>query len=496
MLFHSAIFLFVFLPLTWLVFRALAAFQLERVALGWIVLMSLAFYAYWNPAYLLLIVASIAVNYTIGMRITPAGARPPGGRRWLLYAGLIFNLGLLGYFKYANFFVDSLRGITGWSFNLTEVILPLGISFFTFQKIAYLVDAYNGRTGRYSLVEYCFFVTFFPQLIAGPIVQHHQIIPQLEREGAFHFRPVDVGVGLTIFAIGLFKKMVLADGCATYVGPVFAAAAAGQAVSAADAWGGALAYTFQIYFDFSGYSDMAIGLARMFGFLLPINFDAPYRATSIVEFWRRWHITLSRFLRNFLYIPLGGNRHGLGLRYRNLLITMLLGGLWHGAGWTFVIWGGLHGMYLVLNHAFDAGIARRLPSGWSDARLLRGLGWLLTFFAVVVSWVFFRADNLGSALEILQSMAGAGATTSGNLLSEAPWLWLAAMAAVALLFPATHDYLAKYTPALNPPAPRDHFQRVAWRPTFAHGVAIGALVFLTFRRYFVLQPTEFLYFNF
>ena len=498
MLFHSPIFLFAFLPLTWVVFRVLAGRHCERLALGWLVAMSLVFYAYWNPVYVTLIVISIAVNFSIGTRIAPDDSRLGlRSRCWLLYAGLAFNLGLLGYFKYANFFLDSMRGITGWSYNLQHVILPLGISFFTFQKIAYLVDAYQGRTGKYTLLEYCFFVTFFPQLIAGPIVQHHQIIPQLERRETFRFRLLDVWVGLSIFAVGLFKKMVLADGSAVYVAPVFDAAAAGQGISAPDAWAGALAYTFQLYFDFSGYSDMAVGLARMFGFLLPINFNAPYRATSISEFWKRWHITLSRFLRNFLYIPLGGNRRGMLLRYRNLLVTMLLGGLWHGAGWTFLLWGGLHGIYLIINHAWDSVSSRWLPMAFVHSRPMRFLGWAVTFGCVVAAWVFFRAANWTAATEILHAMGGQ--TMASGLafyITDVPWLWLIAMAVVAFGFPATHDYFWRYTPALDPPRRRSRFARMAWRPTFVHGAALGVLVFLIFRKYFVLQPTEFLYFNF
>jgi len=497
MLFHSPIFLFAFLPVTWGIFRLLASLGRRQVALAWVVLMSLVFYGYWNPAYLILIVGSIAVNFTVGMRIAPGGsALSDPTRRWLLYGGLIFNLGLLGYFKYANFFVDSLHGITGWSFNLAHVILPLGISFFTFQKIAFLVDAYQGRTGKYTLIEYCFFVTFFPQLIAGPIVQHHQIIPQLERPETFRFRATDLWVGLTIFAIGLFKKMVLADGCAIYVSPVFGGAGAHAGLGALDAWAATLAYAFQLYFDFSGYSDMAIGLARMFGLLLPVNFNAPYRATSIIEFWRRWHITLSRFLRNYLYIPLGGNRQGMFLRYRNLLVTMLLGGLWHGAGWTFVFWGGLHGLYLIGNHAAEALVFKRLPASVSGSRPVRLLGLVATFFCVLMAWVFFRADDFTSATSVLKAMFGGGHGGAMSLMPDNPWPWLLMVAVIVWAFPTTHDYLWRYTPALDPPPPRSRYARLAWQPMFVHGMAIGILIFLTFRKYFVLQPTEFLYFNF
>ncbi len=496
MLFHSLEFLFCFLPVTWLGFLAAVRWGGTRLACGWLAVASLVFYAWWNPPYVALIAGSILVNFGLGRAVRP----PPdgGGRRHrmgLLWLGLALNLGTLGYFKYANFFVENLELVMSSSLNFERVILPLAISFFTFQQVAYLVDAFREETERYGFVEYAFFVSFFPQLIAGPIVQHREVLPQISRE---RWRPIRIEnwqVGATIFVIGLFKKMVLADGCAEFANPLFDFAGEGHQLGAAGAWVGALAYTFQLYFDFSGYSDMAIGLARIFGIVLPMNFDAPYRAANVIDFWRRWHITLSRFLRDYLYIPLGGNRGGVLLRSRNVLITMLLGGLWHGAGWTFIVWGGLHGVYLVINHWCRG-------RGWRIFQI-QAVSWAITFVAVVAGWVVFRAETLGTAGSLLSSMAGFGGAAAGDgphLRSILDGLsavsWLLIVAAVAFLAPTTQTYLRDFVPVLNfetSPAAR---RLPAWRPSPAHGMLLGVLMFFVFRRYFSLAPTEFLYFNF
>ncbi|MGC1480128.1 MAG: MBOAT family O-acyltransferase [Chthoniobacterales bacterium] len=495
-LFHSTEFLFGFLPLTWLGFWAVTKWGSARAACAWLATASLVFYAWWNPPYVVLMLSSIGVNFGIGRAVRP---RPVGdGKRWragVLWLGLALNVGALGYFKYANFFVENLGGILGASLTFERVILPLAISFFTFQQVAYLVDSYRGQTPRYGFFEYAFFVSFFPQLIAGPIVQHHEVLPQIEGE---RWRPVRIEnwqVGITIFVIGLFKKMVLADGCAEYANPLFNHAAEGNALGFAGAWVAALAYSFQLYFDFSGYSDMAIGLARTFGIVLPVNFCAPYRATSVIEFWRCWHVTLSRFLRDYLYFPLGGNRGGVFLRSRNLLVTMLLGGLWHGAGWTFVVWGAMHGIYLVINHGL-----RRLGLRVSRVRVL---GWAVTMLAVVVGWVVFRADSLGTAGRILASMAGglptdeAGEAQLRSVFDGVgAWSWFLLVTAIALIAPTTQSYLRNFVPALNVGASGSARWLPAWRPTAVHGLFVGGLVFVIFRRYFTLAPTEFLYFNF
>jgi len=504
LLFHSEIFLFVFLPVTWVVFTLLVGRTRAWVALTWLTIASLVFYAYWNPPYVVLIVGSVLVNFLAGRLVAPReGGRGSRWRPWRLFFGIAFNIGLLAYFKYANFFVENLNAVLGLGFNLERVILPLAISFFTFQQIAYLVDVYRGESHRYGFLEYAFFVTFFPQLIAGPIVRHSEIMPQIRAEKFRKVRLLNLQVGLTIFAIGLFKKMVIADGAASYATPIFDAAADGFAFTTLDAWVGALAYSVQLYFDFSGYSDMAIGLGRCFGLVLPLNFDAPYRATSIIDFWRRWHITLSRFLREYLYIPLGGNRKGIAMRYSNLMITMLIGGLWHGAGWTFVIWGGLHGLYLCVNHGFNALFGSFLKSHRGIRLALTPFFWTVTMLAVVVGWVFFRAADPGTALHMLGMMFPFAPADPHPLVGELHRLfhgpekvvWLSLAAVIVFLLPTTHQYLRRYSPALGTEQ-HSRNRTFAWRPNFSHGLLMGGLLFLVFRRYFELAPTEFLYFNF
>jgi D-alanyl-lipoteichoic acid acyltransferase DltB (MBOAT superfamily) len=400
-LFNSYAFIAGFLPLVlaaaWLVARLVG----RRAVVPVLLLGSLFFYAWWYPPALALLVASITVNYGLGRAIR--GAARAGRRRrarLLVGGGVAANLATIGWFKYANFLAGNLSALTGGDPFVHDVALPLGISFFTFQQIAYLVDQLEGRAGDDAPLDYALFISFFPQLIAGPIVRHREFLPQLDGDRSFRFTGGDLALGLTIFAIGLVKKTVIADGIAVNVSPAFAAAEQGAPLTLLEAWCAALGYTLQIYFDFSGYSDMAIGLGRLFGLKLPTNFNSPYKARSIIEFWRRWHITLSRFLREYLYIPLGGNRRGRARRWGNLLITMLLGGLWHGAGWTFILWGGLHGLMLCLNHAW-----RYLRRG-RPGRLERGLLAALTFLAIVVTWVFFRADSLDGAGQVLAGMAG------------------------------------------------------------------------------------------
>ena len=423
MLFNSYIFIFVFLPIVLIGFFAIGRLGHHRVAIAWLVGASLFFYGWWNPAYLELILGSILFNYAIGAVL---GSNENLSKKLLLIMGVSGNLILLGYFKYANFFVDNLNLVTGVDINLETIILPLAISFFTFQQITYLVDAYRGETREYHFLHYCLFVTFFPQLIAGPIVHHREMLPQFARDVLYRLNYEHLAVGITIFAIGLFKKVVLADGIAIYASPVFSAAEEGVMLTLFEAWFGALAYTFQLYFDFSGYSDMAIGIARMFGIFLPLNFHSPYKANNIIEFWRRWHITLSRFLRDYLYIPLGGNRKGKGRRHINLMTTMLLGGLWHGAGWTFIIWGGLHGLYLIINHSWHA-LRRCVGYNPVSSWLTKGMSRVITFVAIVVGWVFFRATTVDGAENMLTAMFGGhGISLPSALLlplqSTQPWL--------------------------------------------------------------------------
>ncbi len=387
-----------------MLFHGLRRMGLERTSIFSLTLMSLVFYGWWSVKYLFLLVPLMLANFALAACILPRNGQRPSAAKLILFLGLTMNLAALGYFKYANFFIDNVNKLLGLDLFLQKIVLPIGISFFIFQKIAFLVDAYRGKVEQLNLLDYSLFVTFFPQLIAGPIVHHSEVMPQFRRTGAV---PAEsFAMGITIFAIGLAKKVLLADTAAVYASPQFAAVASGARLDFLSAWSAALAYTAQLYFDFSGYSDMAIGAALMFGIRLPVNFDSPYKSANIIEFWHRWHITLSRFLRDYLYIPLGGNRKGIMRRYVNLIITMLLGGLWHGAGWTFVIWGALHGFYLGINHAWRAVCKKIGVTSQTSAGYRRLPGQTATFLAVVVAWVFFRSDSLNSAVEMLRAMAG------------------------------------------------------------------------------------------
>ena len=394
MLFNSYIFIFLFLPITLVVYFALGKFRLIKLAKFWLLATSLFFYGYWNPPYLILMLVSIAFNYSMGQAI--AFAKPRSKQiKILLWFGIGINLASICYYKYANFFLSSVNDIFKSNISLNEIFLPLAISFYTFTQIAYLVDAYHGeiKNAKYDIITYSLFVVFFPQLIAGPILRHDELIPQLHKLKNFIFSQKNFAYGITLFSLGMCKKVLIADSISPWVSMVFSHA---SDVSFIEAWIGALSYTFQLYFDFSGYSDMAIGLGLMFNIRLPINFDSPYKAESISDFWRRWHITLSNFLRDYLYIPLGGSRQGELRRYTNLITTMLLGGLWHGAGWQFILWGGLHGVYLSINHGWRK-LKKPLPSL---------LAWTITFTAVIFSWVLFRAVNLNDGINIIQAMSG------------------------------------------------------------------------------------------
>jgi D-alanyl-lipoteichoic acid acyltransferase DltB (MBOAT superfamily) len=340
----------------------------------------------------------------------------------LLSIGVIFNLGLLGYFKYAGFFVENINHAFDAGFNIPNIILPIGISFFTFQQIAYLFDAHRGKAKEYSFVNYALFVTFFPQLIAGPIVHHKEMMPQFSREFTAKQRWDDFSVGISIFCIGLFKKIIIADTFAIYADAGYGAISAGNALDPASALITVLAYSFQIYYDFSGYTDMAVGLARLFGIQLPVNFHSPYKATGIIDFWRRWHITLSRFFRDYLYIPLGGNQLGVYRTYVNLGCVMLLGGLWHGANWTFIIWGLAHGCLLAMNHAWTSlSISKHYILNTKPAHIFAVM---LTFCAVTLAWIPFRAENLDDTVKMLEALFPSGSGVS-SIFSSYYQCWLA-----------------------------------------------------------------------
>ncbi|TWC15891.1 alginate O-acetyltransferase complex protein AlgI [Pseudomonas sp. SJZ083] len=364
------------------------------------------FYGWWSTTYIPLLLASIVFNYTVGYIIAKNHERARAKSKAALYVGVISNLLLLCYYKYSNFFLGEVARSTGVHMPTLELVLPLGISFFTFTQIAFLVDAWKGKAQEYNFWHYLLFVTWFPHLIAGPILHHGQMMPQFKDPEIDRIRSRNISIGVALFAVGLGKKLLLADPISTYADPVFHAAATGQAIGPMIAWVGAIAYTLQIYFDFSGYSDMAVGLSMLFGIHLPINFNSPYKARNIIEFWRRWHMTLSQFLRDYLYIPLGGNRKGETRRLVNLMLTMLLGGLWHGANWTFVIWGALHGAYLCINHMFQKIPPPLRMSGLLPAAITIPASVLLTFCVVVIAWVFFRAESIHSAQTIIVAMAG------------------------------------------------------------------------------------------
>ena len=506
MLFNSVVFVLLFLPAVFLLFAYVHRRSIEASLLV-LLIASIVFYAWWRPVYLLLLGASIGVNYAIGLRLQAAGA----SRGWLIL-GVALNLGCLAFFKYTDFFIGSLDDAFGFGIARPEIVLPLAISFYTFTQIAYLVDSWRGLVKDARFSDFALFVTFFPHLIAGPIVHHSELMPQfrkfMRREDLWQ----DLAFGLTWFSIGLFKKVVIADTIAAKIDPVYAAAKAGQLVTFLEAWAACLGYTVQLYFDFSGYSDMAVGLGLMFGVKLPLNFASPYKAVNIVEFWRRWHITLSRFLREYLYVPLGGNRKGPVRRYVNLMITMLLGGLWHGAGWTFVIWGTLHGVYLCLNHLWR-GIKATL--GWRQeggyfARLGAGA---LTFMVVALAWVLFRADSLASAGNIFHGLVGG----NGVLVSEKTGAWLAqhgALPAWIAVAPDKHVgalttidifswiavalalvWLAPNTQQLMG---EDGAHWYRWKPTFiwTSFATIASIVPLYYMLYLPNRIVRFIYYNF
>jgi D-alanyl-lipoteichoic acid acyltransferase DltB (MBOAT superfamily) len=515
MLFSSSHFLFVFLPLTVMIVALAGHFMGRSAALISLIVASLVFYGWWNPPYLLLIGVSIGINFALGLALMQKRSKA------ILALAIIFNLGLLGYYKYAEFFTSIANDLFNVQIDTGNILLPLAISFFTFQQIAYQVDVYEGKIRDKNFARYSLFVCFFPQLIAGPIVHHREVTPQFENDSAFRLTTANVLAGSILFVIGLFKKVVIADGLDPYADALFNNALTQPTLI--DAWAGTFAYGFQIYFDFSAYTDMAMGLARFFNIRLPLNFFSPYKAVNIVDFWRRWHITLSRFLRDYLYVPLGGNRKGRLRRYVNLFITMLLGGLWHGASWTFVAWGALHGMYLVINHAwqktrryFGADMSRSTPLG-------RGASRLLTLLAVMVAWTFFRADSFSDAFAVLSGMAGInglvlsqtlsasmGGITFGLTLGETIlndpilFVWLFVLLLIVWFAPNTQEITAPwqpYLPSENPDIAEELKQasessqsnRLNWLMPCAVTLGLACFLIVAYRGG---KTAEFIYFAF
>jgi D-alanyl-lipoteichoic acid acyltransferase DltB (MBOAT superfamily) len=543
MLFNSYEFIFVFLPVTLAGFFLLGLSS-RNLALSWIVAASIAFYAWWRPINVLIIAPSILVNFVLArwlLRLTADKTRA-GLARLVLLLGIAFNVAFLGYFKYVNFLVTATNDVIGTNFVLTQIVLPLGISFITFQKIAFLIDVHGQRIPSFSFGNYCLFVLFFPQLIAGPIVHYREMMPQFQQAQCWWDKE-NIAVGLALFVFGLFKKVILADGISEHVSPIHEMAAAGSEITFFPAWIAAIGFTLQIYFDFSGYSDMALGLGRFFGVRLPANFDSPLKATNIIDFWLRWHMTLTRFLTAYIYNPLalwltrrrmakklpglGSRAPSIGAFFQVLagpvLFTMFVSGLWHGAGYLFILWGLLHGVYLSVNHAWRLFGQRIWPNKETYARFMRPTGLALTFLSVAVSMVLFRSANADAAKDLLQGMFGLnGVSLPQQILAQLGPLkgllqffvaastemsarefvlaiaWVGVLLLIALLFPNTLQLMARYAPALGvhpgPATPHFLLRALDWTPTVPWAVAMSSLVVAVVMR--LGGKSEFLYWQF
>jgi len=489
MLFTDPVFLTKFLPLVLLGFYATLFSKSRWHSQVLLIGASLIFYSWFKSEYLILLVGSIVFNYILAKQILAQPGTPKSKR--ILIFGILANLCLLGVYKYLGFLTLNINALFDVGLPDPALLLPLAISFFTFQQISYLCDSHADKmeASAHTPLEYGLFVTFFPQLIAGPIVHHAEMMPQFRKNISPSARMVMFCEGLCLFALGLFKKLAIADSIAPYANLVFTSVDAGGTVTSLTAWGGALAYTFQIYFDFSGYSDMAIGLGLLFAIRLPWNFNSPYKSENMSEFWRRWHITLSRWLRDYLYIPLGGNRHGKLRQYINNFATMVLGGLWHGAHWNFIIWGALHGVYLIANQ-FVRAIAKSFGvlNVVETAKSIRISSWAITFIAAVIAWVFFRATTTAGAISMTQSMFGFASTEAVQIkINLQTLLWMVLAAVSAFLLPNTKEI-------------SELFQTdFPWRgstPIASLGALSGMAATFAFFASLSLTQSPFLYFNF
>jgi len=498
MLFNSYTFIFLFVPLTIILTGLARRLGGVRAAIAMLVLASLFFYAYHDVRLLALIGGSILGNYALTHFILRAQDRE---RFWITVVSIGLNLALLGYFKYANFFMDNLSLISGQDWRIERIILPIGISFYTFQQIAYCADCYAQKVKEREFLTYALFVSFFPQLIAGPIVHHSHVIKQYRDKNFAKINARNLLIGLSIFGLGLFSKKIFADSFAEYASPYFVAVDNGDRLTIVQAWQAALSYTFQIYYDFAGYSTMAIGLGYIFGVRLPTNFFSPYKALNISEFWRRWHITLSNFLRDYLYIPLGGNRKGPRRRYINLAVTMVLGGLWHGANWSFVLWGSLHGLYLIVHHAW-----RRFYSSHSFGAAIKALpfynfmAWGLTFGCVVVAWVGFRATTIGGNYIMLKSMGGRYGfdTVFSDLAAIEPKFWIIFLSGfvIAVALPNMAQIFAsvRATYEKHEPGKVAGYKALLYQPNFIWTLALAVIAGIAV--FYQSPTTEFLYWAF
>lgn len=520
MLFNSYVFIFGFLPVALLGYEIAGRFH-RRAVVAWLVLASLAFYAYWKPAFLLVLVASIAMNYLFSALISGHIHNPLSSKRWMQVA-ICANLGALCYFKYLFPSLNFLSHASGSAHRWADVALPLGISFFTFTQIAFLVDLHQGVAKHQDPMSYALFVTFFPHLIAGPILHHKEMMPQFQQDRDYRLQLPDLTVGFSWFIMGLGKKALLADALARYADPIFQDP---HALHPALAWRGALAYVLQLYFDFSGYSDMALGLARMFSIHFPINFNSPYKATSIIDFWQRWHITLSQYITAYMYSPLEfwirQKRRDAGRPVNRasyhtasgfgsmiafpMLFSMTIAGIWHGAGLTFVAYGVIHGIYLTLNHAwriaFPPARAAAAPRSPLQQRLRHIVSVMVTFACVVVSLVFFRADSLKRAVLLILNMLGFRGFAAYDPTGTAPEARLAIAYILLGLFlvwfmPNTQEMLRDYKPSLHGEMfeGQQHRQWLLWRPTLTWACVLALVFFLSLVS--VQNPSTFLYFQF
>jgi alginate O-acetyltransferase complex protein AlgI len=481
MLFNSYPFLLLYLPAVLVIFFGLSKLRLIKAAKCWLLISSLFFYGYWDIRYLPLLLGSILCNYGCGSYLLKANESRK--KHIYLALGIAGNLSLLFYFKYYHFFISHLIG----DVQIADIILPLGISFFTFTQIAYLVDAYHKKAESCDFISYGLFVTIFPHLIAGPILHHREMLKQFNSLRMYILSWTHISQGIFLFTIGLFKKVIIADRLSVLAKPIFDQAK--ESIPFIQAWFGALTYTLQLYFDFSGYSDMAVGLGLLFSLRLPINFNSPYQADSMIDFWRRWHITLSQFLRDYLYISLGGNRNGKWAKLRNLFITMLLGGLWHGAGWTFILWGACHGLFLIINHMwrdFNISLSNWISKG-------------LTLGAVISAWVIFRSPTIEQAINILSGMIG----LHGVILPKSYASYFPFLSQIGIQF--TNLAESKFRLAdlalifilglgvLTLPNTNHWIHRFKKRP-LAWGVACSLLFFISFLN--LDEMSEFLYYQF
>jgi D-alanyl-lipoteichoic acid acyltransferase DltB (MBOAT superfamily) len=543
MLFNSTEFLFVFLPVTLAGFYLLGPIS-RNSAIRWLILASLVFYAWWRPVNVLIIAPSIVINYIIARILLKLndGKGSPGVSKAVLLLGISFNVIFLGVFKYTDFALGTINDVFGANLVLRHIILPLGISFITFQKIAFLVDVQAGKVRSFTFQDYCTFVLFFPQLIAGPIVHYREMMPQFHAASC-RFNGENFAVGLTLLSFGLFKKIILADKIALLVTPIYQQAATDGGTSFLMAWMAAIGFTLQLYFDFSGYTDMALGLARFFGIRLPQNFDSPLRASSIIEFWLRWHMTLTRFLTAYIYNPLqlwltrrrlAKGQRGLGgpntqvgafisLLMFPTILTMFVSGLWHGAGYGFIIWGLLHGLYLTINHGWRVIAARVWPDRKSYVRVMRPVGWVLTFVSVAATMVFFRAITISSAIDIVKGLIGLngvalpqdlldrlgplGAAFHGfGVTAAQSWdvldfaqlaIWISVQMFIALACPNTIQILSHYEPALGVkprPAKRGIGRLLEWNASLPWAIAMSVITAIAIVS--ISGPSEFLYWQF